>query len=75
MATIFSCLICLGETERAREWARRAVLIDPDKKSVELYRRGDDGYWVLRDIVPDSPLELTSVGATVSWERLFRNVD
>jgi adenylate cyclase len=30
MATIFSCLICLGETERAREWARRAVLIDPD---------------------------------------------
>jgi adenylate cyclase len=30
MATMFSCLICLGETERAREWARRAVLIDPD---------------------------------------------
>jgi adenylate cyclase len=30
MATIFSCLICLGEAERAREWARRAVLIDPD---------------------------------------------
>lgn len=54
---------------------REYVLIDPDKKSVELYRRGDDGYWVLRDIVPDSPLELTSVGATVSWERLFRNVD
>jgi adenylate cyclase len=30
MATIFSCLICLGESERAKEWARRAVLIDPD---------------------------------------------
>ena len=30
MATIFSCLLCLGETERAKEWARRAVLIDPD---------------------------------------------
>jgi adenylate cyclase len=30
MAAIFSCLLCLGETERAKEWARRAVLIDPD---------------------------------------------
>ena len=30
MATIFSCLLCLGEAERAKEWARRAVLIDPD---------------------------------------------
>ena len=30
MAIMFSCLTCLGETERAREWARRAVLIDPD---------------------------------------------
>ena len=30
MAAIFSCLLSLGEHERAKEWARRAVLIDPD---------------------------------------------
>jgi adenylate cyclase len=30
MASIFSCLLYLGQTERARDWARRAVLIDPD---------------------------------------------
>ena len=30
MAAIFSCLLYLGKPERARDWARRAVLIDPD---------------------------------------------
>ena len=30
MAALFSALLILGEPERAREWARRAVLIDPD---------------------------------------------
>jgi adenylate cyclase len=30
MAAMFTCLLGMGETERAKEWARRAVLIDPD---------------------------------------------
>ena len=30
MATLFSCLLSLGQTDRAKEWAKRAVLIDPD---------------------------------------------
>ena len=30
MAAVFSCLLSLGEGDRAKEWARRAVLIDPD---------------------------------------------
>jgi Uma2 family endonuclease len=54
---------------------REYVLIDSDQKKVELYRRGEDGLWVLRDIAPDTPLELTSVGVMVNWDRLFRNVD
>ena len=54
---------------------REYVLIDPDQKRVELYRRGEDGLWVLRDIQPGEPLTLASVGAEVAWERLFRNVD
>lgn len=47
------------------------VLIDPDKQTVELYRRGNDGLWVLRDIAPDTPLELSSVGVSVAWDRLL----
>lgn len=54
---------------------REYVLIDPDKKTVELYRRGEDGLWVLRDIAPGTPLPLASVGVEVDWDRLFRNVD
>jgi adenylate cyclase len=30
MAAVFTCLLALGETERAKDMARRAVLIDPD---------------------------------------------
>jgi adenylate cyclase len=30
MAALFSCLLYLGEPDRARDWARRAILIDPD---------------------------------------------
>jgi adenylate cyclase len=30
MAALFSALLILGEPERAKEWARRAILIDPD---------------------------------------------
>ena len=30
MAAIFTCLLALGEPERAQAMARRAVLIDPD---------------------------------------------
>ncbi len=54
---------------------REYVLIDPDKQSVELFRKGDDGLWVLHDIQPDSPLTLASVGVEVGWKQLFRNVD
>ena len=34
MGTVVSCLVSLGEIDRAREWARRAVLIDPDNMSM-----------------------------------------
>lgn len=54
---------------------REYVLIDPDQQRVELYRKGEDGLWVLRDIETGQPLLLTSVDVSVPWERLFRNVD
>ena len=54
---------------------REYVLIDADQKRIELYRKGDDGLWVLHDIENGQPLQLTSIEVSVPWERLFRNVD
>ena len=34
MGTVVSCLVALGQVERARDWARRAVLIDPDNMNM-----------------------------------------
>jgi adenylate cyclase len=34
MGTVVSCLVALGQVDRAREWARRAVLIDPDNMNM-----------------------------------------
>jgi Uma2 family endonuclease len=51
------------------------LLIDPDQRQVELFRKGADGLWVLHDFVPDQSVQFASVEASVSWERLFRNVD
>ncbi len=34
MGAVFSCLLVLGESDRAKEWARRATLIDPDNTTM-----------------------------------------
>ncbi len=51
------------------------LLIDPEQQQLELFRKGSDGLRGLHDFVPGQTLELVSVEATISWERLFRNVD
>jgi adenylate cyclase len=55
MASIFSCLLYLGEHERARDWARRAVLIDPDNMIMR-YNLACDLVIQVRDI--DMALEM-----------------
>ncbi|NJD31120.1 MAG: TIR domain-containing protein [Gammaproteobacteria bacterium] len=34
MGAVISCLVALGQIERAKEWTRRAVLIDPDNMNM-----------------------------------------
>ncbi len=51
------------------------LLIDPDQQQLELFRKGADGLWILHDFVPGQTLQLASIEAAISWERLFRNVD
>ena len=55
MAAIFSCLLYLGKPERARDWARRAVLIDPDNMIMR-YNLACDLVIQLRDF--DMALEM-----------------
>jgi adenylate cyclase len=55
MAAVFSCLLSLGEGDRAKEWARRAVLIDPDNMGMR-YNLACDLVINLRDF--DMALDL-----------------
>ena len=48
MAALFSCLLALGDTDRAKDWARRAVLIDPDNLTMR-YNLACDMVVSLRD--------------------------
>ncbi|MCG6896981.1 MAG: Uma2 family endonuclease [Thiocapsa sp.] len=54
---------------------REFVLVDPERRSIELFRRADDDVWELRDIAPDQPLELTSLDVEIPVGRIFRNLD
>ena len=54
MAAVYTCLLELGEAERAKEWARRAVLIDPDNLIMR-YNLACDLAFKLRDL--DTALE------------------
>jgi adenylate cyclase len=55
MAAICSALFTLGENDRAREWARRAMLIDPDNLGMR-YNLACDAVVCVRDF--DLALEL-----------------
>jgi adenylate cyclase len=67
MGTIVSCLVALGQVERAREWARRAILMDPDNMSMR-YNLACDLVIHLRDF--DLALEmLRPVWAKMGKER------
>jgi adenylate cyclase len=62
MAAMFTALLTLGEPERAKEWARRAILMDPDNLGMR-YNLACDLIVSLRDF--DVALEML--------EPVFRN--
>lgn len=54
---------------------RAFVLVDPERRSFELFRRADNDVWELRDIAPDQPLKLTILDVEIPVRRIFRNLD
>ncbi|MBK1721093.1 Uma2 family endonuclease [Thiocystis violacea] len=54
---------------------REFVLIDPEKQTIEIYRRAGHDVWELQDIAPGTPLALASLETEIGWDRVFRNLD
>lgn len=54
---------------------REYVLVDPDSRRIEVFRRNDEGLWVLHDLGDTEALTLTSVAAAIPRERVFHNAD
>ncbi len=51
------------------------VLIDPDSKRVEAFRRGADNLWVLHDMTDGAELLLPCIAARVALVDVFAGVD
>lgn len=54
---------------------REYLLIDPDTRRVEAFRRTVDNQWVLHDMSEDAAVELPSIGCRMSMNELFADVD
>jgi Uma2 family endonuclease len=53
---------------------REYLLLDTDKRRGDLYRKGDDGLWVLHPFGTDEAVSLESVGLTLAPEVLWEDV-
>jgi len=51
------------------------VLIDPDTRRIEHYRRTQAKRWELQEIEPEQPLQLQCLEVEIAWQKVFRNVD
>ncbi|MCU0927772.1 MAG: Uma2 family endonuclease [Burkholderiaceae bacterium] len=54
---------------------REYLLADPATRRCDLYRKGDDGLWVLHPSAPDEPVVLASVGLTLGADPLWAEVE
>lgn len=51
------------------------VLVDPDARRVEGFRRNEQGQWVLYDMSEGPALEAASIGCTVPLDQVFDGVE
>lgn len=50
------------------------VLIDPERVSVDVFRRGADGLWVLHPFGPGDTVELASIGLRLPMQRVYEDI-
>ena len=53
---------------------REFALVDPEARTADVYRLGDDGLWVLHPSARGEAVVLASVGLTLDAERLYADV-
>jgi len=51
------------------------ILVDPETRRIECFRRGSDGLWVLHDMSDDATLVAASIGCEVMLAEVFAGVD
>lgn len=54
---------------------REYMLVDVDSRRTDVYRKADDGLWVLHPSEPGEPVSLASVGLTLTADELFAEVE
>ena len=54
---------------------REYALVDIDTRSVDVYRKGGDGLWVLHPFEAGEAVKLDSVGLEIAAERVFAELD
>ena len=54
---------------------REYLLVDPDNREIELFRRGADGLFTLHDLTGLPQVELTSIGCSLPAEEIFDGLD
>ncbi|MGF1547658.1 MAG: Uma2 family endonuclease [Thiotrichales bacterium] len=60
---------------RTLDSLKEYVLIDPEHRRTEIFRRNEEGLWVLYEFVGDKPVTIASVALTIAPEQSFNNVD
>lgn len=51
------------------------ILVDPETRRIDGFRRGDDGLWVLHDMSQDEALVCASVGCRVALADVFQGLE
>ncbi len=53
---------------------REFVVVDPDTRRCDVFRKGDDGLWVLHPAEPSAGVSLASVGVDIAGDTLWDEV-
>ena len=51
------------------------ILVDPDTRRVEAFRRGADNRWVLDDMSDATTVQATSIACSVAMADVFAGID
>jgi Uma2 family endonuclease len=51
------------------------ILVDPDTRRIEAFRRTAQGQWLLQDMSDDDAMEATSIGCRVAMSDVFAGAE